>query len=159
MALYASDVKIPPDLSGAISGVGSPGYSAYNTINANYGAAKKRMMGDAATLGMNPDVMTGPNSYGGQRLAATQGLDVGNLESALGGGLGQTGYQNTLQQRDYEQQRQLAEEIGRLNKPDLLQQILGGVGSVGGTAAQIYGAYGRNRQPNVPNYGDAFMNV
>lgn len=155
MALYASGVQIPTDLSGIISGPGSPGYNAYNTIGSNYAAAKNKLMGDAAARGMNPAGVVSPDSYGGQRMAAVQGLDVGNLESALGGGLGNTAYQNTLAQRDFGQQSQLAQEIARLNKPDLLQQILGGIGSVGGTAAQIYGAWGKNAgsRNGAMNYG------
>lgn len=158
MALYASDVKINPTLAGSISGSGSPGYNAYNAINSNYGAARKKLIDDATTRG----VSAGPGSYADQRLTTTQGLDTGNLEAALGGGLGNTAYQDTLAQREYGQNTQLANEVGRLNKPDLLQQILSGVGNVGGTAAQIYGAWGKNsspRYPQVADYSDAFRNV
>jgi|SRR5882672_890591 len=148
MALYASGVKIDPTLSGTLSGVGT---GAYNAIGSNYDAAKKKMQQEGQVLGRP----AGSNSYGAQRLGQTQGLDVGNLESSLGGGVGNTAYKDTLDQREYEQNRQLAEEAGRLNKPDLLSQILGGIGSVGGTAAGIYGAYGKNRTPSMPP-GSAF---
>ena len=138
--ITAQNVKIPADLTAALGGIGT---AAYNNIGSNYGVAKKKLAGDASTLGMNPNV-TGPNSYAASRLGTGQNLDTGNLASVLGSGLGETGYQDTLSQRDFSQKNQLAEEIARLNKPDLLQQILGGVGQVGGTAAQIYGAYGKN---------------
>lgn len=144
--LYASDVKIPDALSGAIS---STGTNAYNTIASNYGKAKGQFGQDATARGMNGNAATGPGSYAGNRFATTQGLDVGNLESVLGGGLGNTAYNDTLAQRDFQQQEQLAEEAAALNKPDLLQQILGGIGNVGGTAAQIYGMYGKNAKPKV----------
>ena len=154
--MTASDVKINPTLTGSISPYGT---NAYNAIGSNYAGAKNKLAGEASTLGMNPAAMTGPNSYAGQRLAATQGLDIGNLESALGGGLGNTAYSNAKEMRGYNQDTALANEIGALNKPDLLSEILGGVGNVGGTAAQIYGMYGKNKSNSVsggaPDYGTA----
>lgn len=149
--LYASGVTIPSDLSGALSGVGTP---SYNTIGANYAAAKGKLARGATTMGMNGAAAAGPNSYAGNQLNMAQGRDVGNLESALGGGLGNTAYQNTLQQRDFTQNEDLARQVADLNKPDLLQQILSGVGNVGGTAARIYGAWGKNAPGfNPTGYG------
>lgn len=159
MALYASGVQINPTLSGAISGQGSPGYNAYNTINKNYAGAQQGLANDAAARGMNPAGSVGPNSYAGNRFATTQGLDTGNLESALGGGLGNTAYQNALAQRDYTQNVGLANEVGALNKPNLLQQVLGGIGNVGGTAAQVYGAWGKNGTPSTPQPGGGGFNA
>jgi len=145
LPIQASGVKISPDLTGAISGIGA---NAYNTIGSNYNKARQQQMQEGNVLGL-PSAATGPNSYGAQRMAATQGLDVGNLESALGGGLGETSYQDTLSQRDFLQKQQLAEEAAKLAKPSLLQEILGGIGSVGGTGAQIYGAWGKNASPSM----------
>lgn len=152
MALYASGVQIPADLSGALSGQGSPGYNASATIGANYANAKNKLARGASTMGMNGPAATGPNSYGGNQLTMAQSRDTGNLEAALGSGLGTTAYNNQLQQREFGQNEQLAEETAALNKPDMLQQILGGIGSVGGTAAGIYGAFGKNASP-PPSYG------
>lgn len=155
MPMYAQDVKIDPTLSGALSGVGSPGYNAYNQIGSNYGAARKKL-GSAAA----------PGSYADQRLSATQGLDVGNLETALAGGLGDTAYKNKLSERGYNQNVGLANEIGSLNKPDLLQQIFGGIGAVGGPLATYAGMKGRTplgggranpymaSYPSVSDYAD-----
>jgi hypothetical protein len=150
MPLYASGVTIPSDLSGAISG---PATSAYNTIGAGYNNATQKMASDARARGLRPGA-GGPNSYGGNQLAVGQGLATGNLESALGSGLGSTAYQNTLQQRQFGQNEDLARQVAALNRPDLLQSILGGVGDVGGTAAQIYGAFGKNARPQTT--GPAF---
>jgi hypothetical protein len=158
--LYASDVRVPADLSGSLSGTGSPGFNAYNAINSNYVNAKKQFGADAQARGMNGASSVGPNSYAGNRFGTMQGLDVGNLESALGGELGNTAYGNTLQQRDFGQQEQIASEIAALNKPDLLQSILGGIGNVGGTAAQIYGMYGRNARPSTTDpLANVYRNV
>jgi hypothetical protein len=157
MALYASGVAIPQSLSATLGGANGAGTNAYNKINQNYGTAKSQFASDAQARGMNGTAAVSPNSYGGSQFSTKQGLDVGNLESALGGGLGDTAYQDTLAQRDFGQQQQLAEETAALNKPDLLQQILGGVGAVGGTAANIYGAYGKNRTPSTGS--DPFAGV
>jgi hypothetical protein len=158
MALYASGVTIPTDLSGAIGGAGT---NAYNKIKQNYGTAQGQFGQDATARGMNGVAAIGPGSYAGGQFATKQGLDVGNLESALGGGLGNTAYQNTLQQRDFGQQAQIAEEIARLNKPDLLSQVLGGLGSVGGTTAQIYGGFGKNKgsSPQSDPFAGVYNNV
>jgi hypothetical protein len=144
MSLYASGVTIPADLSGAISGVGSPGYNAAGAIGNAFSASKNKLAQGASARGMNGAAITGPNSYAGNQAAVGQNLATGNLESALGQGLGNTAYQNTLAQRDFGQNEQLANETAALNKPGLLEQILSGVGNVGGTAARIYGAYGKN---------------
>lgn len=147
MPMYASDVKIAPDLSSAIGGIGK---NAYGAINSNYDAAKQKMLQDANARGMAPG---GPNSYGSQRMATSQGLDVGGLESAIGGGLGDTSYKDKLAQREFEQNKSLAEEAASLNKPGLLEQILGGIGQVGGPMAQAYGAWGGRKTQNVGGGG------
>lgn len=142
MALYASDVKIPGTLSGTLSGVGN---NAYKQIGTNYDTARSRLKTEAGARGMSGTQVAGPGSYADERFTTGQNQDIGNLESALGGGMGDTAYKNTLGEREYNQDTQLANEIGSLNKPDLLQQILSGVGDVGETSAQIYGAWGKNR--------------
>lgn len=155
MALYASDVKINPTLSGTIGGVGSPGYNASAAIGANYANAKKKMMSDATARGVNPGAATGPNSYFGNQQGTAQGLDTGNLEAALGGGLANTAYNDALSQREYNQNMELARETGALNKPSDLQSALGAIGQLGGTTAQLYGAFGRPgmRKPLTPQIG------
>lgn len=156
--LYAGNVNIDPTLSGALSGSNGPGAVAYNKIKKNYSNASDQFGADASVRGMNAKAATGPGSYAGSQFGIKQGLDVGNLEAALGGGLGETAYKDTLAKRDFGQQEQIANETAALNKPDLLQQILGGVGAVGGTAAGIYGAFGRNRKPVDP-MADVYGNV
>jgi hypothetical protein len=155
MALYASGIGIPQDLSSAISG---PGGTAYNKIKQNYGQAQGQFASDALARGQKAGVATGPNSYAGQQFPIKQNLDIGNLESALGGGLGNTAYSNALQEREFGQNQQLAEQAAALNKPDLLQQILQGIGGVGKTAATYYGMKGRGGSGGYSG-GDPFSNV
>ena len=149
MSLYASGVNIDPTLAGSLSGQGSPGYNAYNKIKQNYAGAQGQFGADASARGMNAGAATSPNSYYGTQSTAKQGLDVGNLESALGGGVGNTAYQNALQQRDFQQQSALANQVGSLAGMSTLEQALGGLGAVGGTAAKVYGAYGSRGTPST----------
>ena len=125
--LYASGVSIPSDLTGALSGPGSPGYNAQSAINANLNTSKRQLGMGASTLGRNGAAAIGPGSYAGNQSAVQGGLATGGLESALGGGLGNTGYENQLQQRQFGQNEALASQVAALNKPNLLQQILGGI--------------------------------
>jgi hypothetical protein len=136
--MQASGVGVPSDLSGAISGAGT---NAYNAIGAGYNNARQKMVSDARARGLPPGA-GGPNSYGGNQASTYQNLDTGNLAAALGGGLGNTAYQNSLQSRQFQQNEDLAQQVAALNRPDLLQQILGGLAGVGKTAATYYGMGG-----------------
>lgn len=144
MTMQASGIGIDPTLAGALGGAGSPGYNASKKIGQNYAGAGSNFAADASARGMNGAAATGPNSYYGSQAATKQGLDTGNLESALGGGLGNTAYTSALQNRDYQQQMQLAKQVGSQAGLSSLEQALGATGAVGGAAAKIYGA----TQPN-----------
>jgi hypothetical protein len=133
--LTAKNINISPDLKATLGGIGT---SAYNNIGANYGGAATKMAGDTAARGLAP----GSNSYGAERLGATKALDTGNLESALGGQMGQTAYSNALANRDYGQQMTLADQIAALNRPSTLSQIFSGIGAVGKPVAQYAGMGG-----------------
>src|ERR1017187_1968741 len=143
MALTAQNIAIDPNLAGTLAGTGA-GTNAYNKIKQGYGQAQGAFGADASARGMNGGAATGAGSYYGTQAPISQGLATGGLESALGGGLANTSYQNALQQRGFNQNVDLANQAAAMNKPDMLQQILGGIGSVGGTAAKIYGAWGTN---------------
>lgn len=127
---------MPADLADALSGIGAKGTAGINDI---YSQAKTRRSGEQQMLGMAP----GSDSYGAERMPISQKLSQGSLESSLGGVLGNTGYQDALSQRDYEQKRQLAEETASLNKPSLLDQIFQGVGAIGKPLAGYYGMKGK----------------
>ena len=137
MALFASGVQLPSDLSQSIGGVG---IKTYNQIGSNYDAARKKLAADASARGLSGTQAVAPGSYADQRLNASKGLDVGNLEASLGGGLGNTAYQNALGERGYNQDMALTNEIADLNKPSMLEQVLGGAGAAGGGLAQLAGA-------------------
>jgi len=130
--LYASGVAVPQDLSAALSGIASQGTQGISDI---YGRARQRQTQEGAVLGRP----AGSNSYGSQRLAQTQPLAQGGLEASFGGQLGNTGYQNTLQQREFNQNKQLADAYAQAMRPDLLMQVLSGLGAGAGAAGQYAG--------------------
>lgn len=148
MALIASGVALNPTLSANLGGLGT---TSSNAIASNFNAAKKRISGDAQARGMNGAAATGPNSYAGDQLTRGQGIAQDNLASALGGGLGNTAYQDTLAQRDFGQQESLANQVGNLNSLSTLQQVLGGLGAAGSAGATAYGAYGKFNKPKTTN--------
>lgn len=159
--LTAKNTNISPDLKATLGGIGT---DAYNTIGSNYGAAGDQMAKEAAVRGQPPP---SAGSYGTQRLAATKALDTGNLESAIGGQMGSTAYNNALKNREYGQNLTLADQIAALNRPSTLQQIFQGIGSVGKPLATYAGMGGFSRggggSPSAPGpafpQGDTSMNM
>lgn len=145
----AGDIGISSGLTDAFGNVGT---TAQTNIGDQYGSLKQRYSSDARGIPQGTQSL-GPNSYGGQRFATQQGLDVGNLHAALGGQIGNASYQDALNQRDYEQRRQLAEETAALNKPSLLEEMFKGVGAVGKTAGAAYGMYGGGGGGGGSGYG------
>lgn len=130
--ITAKGTSISPDLAAALGGAGAV---ASTKIRSNYADANKKQAMGAKALGKR----TGSNSYGAERMATTQGLDQGNLEAALGGQLGSTAYENALQDRDYDQNLGLVDQIAALNRPDMLEQIFSGIGAVGTPVADYMG--------------------
>ena len=139
MALLAGGVNLPPDLAQTLSTIGN---KAYGQIGANYKQAGQQQANDASVRGLPPPDST---SYGTERLGTTQGLDVGNLDATLGSGLGNTAYNNTLQERDFNQQKYLTDLIGNAAAPTTLEEVLSGIG--GGAKA------GLNLLPFLPSTG------
>lgn len=149
--ITAKNTTISPDLAATMGTIGT---TAYNNIGSNYAGAKTKLANDAAARGMSATRAVAPNSYAGQRLGTTQGLDVGNLESSIGGQIGSTAYQNALQNRDYQQQSSLAQQIADLNRPSKLQQIFQGIGAVGKPVATYAGMAGRGGSGGGDSGGD-----
>lgn len=151
--LYAKDIKIDPTLMGALSGHGSPGTNAYNAIGANYDKARSQFGTDAKARGLRGSTAAGPGSYAGGRFDTAQNLDIGALEAALAGGLGNASYENQLQEREFNQNSELAREAAELNKPGLFEEILAGLGGAGKTAGTYYGMRGMSGGggPQYPN--------
>lgn len=135
--LYASGVGIPSNLDVSLRGIGKAGAQG---IQDAYAPLAARQQAEAGVRGLRP----GTNSYGPQRLGVQQGLDTSSMQAAFNNQLGDTAYKNQLAERDYGQQRQLAEETASLNKPSILEQILSGIGSAGKVAGTYYGMKGKS---------------
>lgn len=154
MALVAGDVKIDPTLTQAL---GTIGQNAKNQVGSIYNQARARYAADNRGFG-SPSARLSPGSYGADRFATTQGLSEGNLEAGMGEMEGSTAYNDRLLQRDYDQQRQLAEATADALKPSLLSQIFSGIGGAadaGGRGMALYNMLPRNnmnpRFANTPS--------
>lgn len=140
--ITAKNTAIP---AGLLAAFGNVGAKAKENIGGNYDALAKRNQAEAGARGLG----AGSNSYAAERLPAQQALDIGGLESALGGDVGRLAYENRLQERDYGQNLSLADEIAALNRPSTLEEIFGGAGAVGKPVATYYGMRGRGGSGGV----------
>lgn len=150
MALTAGQVILPQDLSNVFSGVGT---KAYKNIGINYNNAMGKATQDASAQGFGG----GPLDYTKERLGSQEGLDIGGLETGLGSGLGETGYKEALNLRNFNQQKQLADIIGDAAAPSMLQQIFSGIGggskAVGQTLPFLQ-MLNRRETPSTPQLSD-----
>lgn len=138
--LFASQIKNPSgDLPFAYKQFGQ---KASDAIGANYSRLQDRQAQESETRGMP----AGTNSYGAERFATKQGLDQDALGSALGGQIAQGSYQDAKKLRDYKQQKQIADLLGKAMRPDTFQQIVGGLNG-GANAAGQYTALYRSLGP------------
>ena len=154
MSLVASGVGLPPDLAQTLSTIGS---GAYGQIEQNYKGAKNQLDQDALIRGNSGGVPSG--SYGTQQLQRQQGLDTGNLEATLGGGLGNTAYNDTLQQRDFGQSMDIANQIGNALRPNTLEQIMAGIGGGAKAFGQVSPFLGMMKNPSQDPLAGIYGNV
>jgi hypothetical protein len=130
MALVASGVGLPPDLAQTLSTIGS---GASGQIAQNYGTANRQNNQNRTIAGLG-----GPSSYGTQQMETQEPLAQGNLEATLAGGLGNTAYNNQIQQRNFNQSMDVANQVGNALRPNSLEQIMSGIGGGANAAMQIY---------------------
>lgn len=141
----AKDIAIPSGLSDALGGIAPAGKKA---ISGNYSDLSAGLGADASARGLRAS----SNSYAPGRLETQQGLDIGALESALGGVAGNAAYGDFQAQNDYNQNLSLVDEIAALNKKTPLEQALEALGAVGPTAATFAAMKGRGAPSSqVPN--------
>ena len=140
MSASGINVPGPSDLTAAFQNVGNQGLGNINSIYANANA-----QGTADAIARQ---QSGQGSYNASRLGQVGALAPGNLEAGMGGVLGNTLYQNALGNEQYQQQGQLANQIGSLMRPSTLQQVFQGIGAIGRPAAQLAGMYGGSGGPS-----------
>ena len=138
----ASGVGLDSNLAQSL---GQQAQGSQNSLNQVYNRIRSRYAKD---VGPNPS-----GGYADQRLAQAQKLSNlglrGNLESVLGG----AGYGTYKINREAEQNRNLAQYIGDLNKPSILQEVLGGLSGAsqtGGQFAGLYSSLGKRKPGYVP---------
>lgn len=115
--------------------LGNQANSQVSGIEDAYAQKKKRLVSQEAHSGR---LMSGVSDYPLADLSAAQAGDEGDVYANLAGALGQIPAEDQLNQDDYNHNLQLADLIGKLNRPSELQQALGalkGIGGIAGTAA------------------------
>lgn len=130
MTMMASGVQLNPELKSVLGQIAAP-------QSKNITDAYSKLRGGIAPT----------SDYATERFAKTGGLAQGNLESVLGGVLGNTSYGDVKNERDYQQNYELAKRIGELNAPSLLEQVLGGLGGGAQTGGQFAGLYNSLKKP------------
>lgn len=150
MALFAGGIKTDPGLSASLGAIGN---KQGNTIGNVYSRIRNR----AATEATAPTMR--PSPYLADRLGTAEDFSQKGLSGALEGVLGDTSYKDSLAERDYQQNIGLAKRIGDLNKPSLMQEILGGLSGgakAGGGFASLYQALGQAKGGSgAPSFGTA----
>lgn len=150
MALVASGVAIPDDLKQALSG---PTKKAQGNVGNIYNRLSSRLGSDRDVLGHAPASAGNVPDYdlGESEAASSRGVND-QLYQALGG----TSYQDTLNQREFNQNQSLAEQAGDLNRPGALEEALSGFGSASKLAGTGYGLFKKYKKanPQVDTSGD-----
>lgn len=143
MALLASDIKLPDDLSKALAPISGSARSSYESELARMAARRKS--GQQAS---GRDVGIDRTGLIGHDIATNSALGYQSLDNALNSVLGNTGYEDYKIQSEYDQNEDLARQIGALNRPSTLEQVLSGLGGAAVTGLEGY-ALGTNLQDNL----------
>ena len=124
MALVAGDIKLEQSLNDPLKAIASKGSKRLEDV---LGRITSRFRSGQEASGRTAL----PNDYFSQEIGATRGASERGLEDVLYGSLGQGSYKNLINQRDHLRKMALAKEVGRINQPSVLQEILRGVGQLG----------------------------
>lgn len=143
--IFAGDVKIDPTLRANLGGNNSLGSRAKAGINKTYSDTQTQFDVDARARGVKP------GSYASSRLGSALGLSQEGLQTGLEGALGDAAYTNFKADRGYNENMDLAQQIGALNKPNTLEEVLGALGLAGKVGGAAYGAYN-----SVPRQGQSY---
>lgn len=144
--LLASDVKLPSNLTTVL---GQQGQGAQNSLNDVYSRIKSQFGADQKARGVRSG---DPNDYFSSRIGTGQNMSNLGLRGGLESVLGDTGYKDTLSERDYQQNYELAKRIGDLMSPSILEQVLGGLGGGAQAGGQFYGLYDKFQKQQMKPY-------
>lgn len=149
MGLFAGDIQADPNLIASFNRVAK---GPQNDIQSLYSRIRGNFKSDSAARG------TRPGSYFNDRIGTAENLSNEGLKGSLEGVLGDTTYKNFAANRGYNENSVLAQQIGALNKPNTLQEVLGALGAAGRVGGGLYGAYKgapRSSPSLPPDYGTA----
>lgn len=143
--LLASDVKLADPLKAPLGQINAGGQKsladALGTLDTGARTSAKasgRVMG----------------GYTGQALGRANTAASRGIEDRVGGVLGGASLQDTQNEREFQANMALANELGGLMSPTMLQEILGGLGGAaqtGGQFASLYNALGKGSgAKNIP---------
>lgn len=93
---------------------------------AAYAQRKKKLLGQEAASGR---LTSGVSDYDISGMNAAEGADLSGIQTDLASSLGSITSEDYLNQKNFARQQQLAQLIGRLNKPSTLDEVFGGVGA------------------------------
>jgi hypothetical protein len=141
MKPLADPSQIKPDQT-LVDALGGIGDTQQNNLNNIFDKARSRYAADSSVRGVAPG-----SPYAESRFGQAQTMANSGLRGGLEGILGDTSYNDFLGQQGFDQQYGLAAEIGRLNKPSTLEEILGGLGGAAQTGGNLYGALGQRGSP------------
>lgn len=97
-----------------------------------YNQARKRAVSREAASGR---LMSGVSDYPLTDLDTQRGSALSGIQSNLTDSLAGIPGEDWLNQKNYQRSYQLADLIGRMNKPSTLDQIFQGIGSIGPSVA------------------------
>lgn len=152
MPLFGKDIKVLDTLKNPLSQISGQRRGALET--------ELGRIGSRATASADASGRT-RGSYIPAELGRASQMAGAGIDNTLLGVIGGASKKDAYSARDYMQNMQLAKMIGKLNKPSVLQEVLGGLGDIAGTGSQLYGAFkgkfgtGGNRAiqgPELPFY-------
>lgn len=103
-----------------------------NQTTDSYNQARKRLVGQQAASGR---LMSGVSDYPLTDLDTSKTQALSGIQSNLATSLGSVPAEDWLNQQNFRRSYDLASLIGSLNKPSTLEEVLGGIGSIGPLAA------------------------
>jgi hypothetical protein len=104
-----------------------------NSISNVYAKKRRQSIAQNAHSGR---LLSGVSNYDAGDINAAEAGDIGDVYSGLAGALGQVPIDDYSAEQDDQRNRELAQLIAKLNKPSLLQEVLGGVSTAGNLAAK-----------------------
>lgn len=141
--LTGSNIKIDPSLQATLGQIGK---GPQNSLQDIFGKVRSQFAADAAGRGVKAPA-TG--SYIDNRLGTTEDLATQHLQNSLESVLGNTAYETAKADRNYQQDYGLAKQVGELNKPSTLEEILSGLGGGAQVGGQFAGLYNASKRPNT----------